>query len=627
MTLQEFISNNFAELVGLIYIWLILTKENFLDEKDIRKFMDIFYCECVELVAFNLEKVTGYWSEPTVSRILLSAVGYVLRAALVYLFIRCIWPHENSKKAKVLLAVPIYFCTLCGISPLFTDFVYGFTADNHFTRGPLGWIFMVTVIGYVLLFVYYIVRKRNIIQKIDTVILLLIAFFIIASTVMSTLFDLEWMGRLSIVYGMIFCLFALDANKLKRTIYVLQENEELKAALEELRVTKQEAEQANRAKTDFLLRMSHDIRTPMNGIMGMLEIEDRCADDVERLGECREKIRDSSKILLDLVNEVLDMSKLESGEIILEHIPFDLDVESKEVYYSVKKQADDRDIEIVQEDCEVIHNRLIGSPIHLKRLMLNIIGNAVKYNKEHGKIYITCKEVDNDGKTMQLKFTCRDTGIGMSPEFLEHVFEPFTQENASPRTRWGGTGLGMSIAKNLAERMGGTISIESTQDVGTTVDVVIPFEIDASLPEKLQTQDGAEHDSIRDMHILLAEDNELNMEIAKYLLEEEGAKVTKAWDGQEDVDIFAQSAPGEFDIILMDVMMPALNGHEAARKIRAMNRSDAGSIPIVAMTANAFTEEKLASLEAGMNDHIIKPFRIELVVKTVANLVAEYRRG
>ena len=625
MTFQEFISNNFAEIIGLIYIWLILTKENFLEKKDVRKFMDIFCCECVELVAFNLEKVTGYWSEPTVSRILLSATGYVLRAVLVYMFIRCIWPHESSRKAKVLLEIPIYFCILCGISPFFTDFVYGFTADNHFTRGPLGWIFMATVIGYVLVFVYYIFRQRRGIQKIDTAILLLIAFFIIASTVMSTLFDLEWMGRLSIVYGMVFCLFALDANKLKRTIYALQENEELKAALEELRTTKQEAERANRAKTDFLLRMSHDIRTPMNGIMGMLDIEDRYADDVERLAECRGKIRDSSKILLELVNEVLDMSKLESGEIVLEHIPFDLGVESKEVFYSIKKQADDRDIEIVQEDCGVTHNRLIGSPIHLKRLMLNIIGNAVKYNKEHGKIYITCKEVGDDGKIMQLEFICRDTGIGMSPEFLEHIFEPFTQENASPRTRWGGTGLGMSIAKNLTERMGGTITVESTQGEGTTFDVIIPFEIDASIPEESQVQDGAEQYSIRDMNILLAEDNELNMEIARVLLEEEGAKVTLAWNGQEAVDIFAESAPGEFDVILMDVMMPALNGHEAARQIRAMNRPDAGAIPIVAMTANAFTEEKLASLEAGMNDHIIKPFRIELVVKTVASLVAEYR--
>lgn len=626
MTFQEFISNNFAEIIGLIYIWLILTKENFLDRKDIRKFMGIFYCECVELVAFNLEKVAGYWSEPTVSRILLSATGYVLRAVLVYLFIRCIWPHEGSRKAKVLLEIPIYFCILCGISPFFTDFVYGFTADNHFTRGPLGWIFMATVIGYVLLFVYFIFRQRRGVQKIDTAILLLIAFFIIASTVMSTLFDLEWMGRLSIVYGMVFCLFALDANKLKRTIYALQENEELKAALEELRITKQEAERANRAKTDFLLRMSHDIRTPMNGIMGMLDIEDRCADDLDRLAECRGKIRDSSKILLDLVNEVLDMSKLESGEIVLEHIPFDLGVESKEVFYSIKKQADDRDIEIVQEGCSVTHNRLIGSPIHLKRLMLNIIGNAVKYNKEHGKIYITCKEVGDDGTNMQLEFICRDTGIGMSPEFLEHIFEPFTQENASPRTRWGGTGLGMSIAKNLTERMGGTITVESTQGEGTTFDVIIPFEIDASIPEESQIQDGTEQYSIRDMNILLAEDNELNMEIARVLLEEEGAKVTLAWNGQEAVDIFAESAPGEFDVILMDVMMPALNGHEAARQIRAMNRPDAGAIPIVAMTANAFTEEKLASLEAGMNDHIIKPFRIELVVKTVASLVAEYRR-
>ncbi len=625
MTFQEFISNNFAEIIGLIFIWLILAKESFLDKKDVRGFLTIFYCECAELIAFNLEKVTGYWSEPTVSRILLSAIAYVLRAVLVYLFIRCIWPHENNQKAKVILTIPLCICTLCGLSPFFTDVVYSFSDDNHFCRGPLGWVFMTVVIGYVLVFIYYIIRKWRNIQRVDTAILLLIAFFIIASTIMSTVYDLEWMGRLSIVYGMVFCLFALDANKLKRTIYALQENEELKAALEELRVTRQETEKANRAKTDFLLRMSHDIRTPMNGIMGMLDIEDRCADDVERLGECREKIRNSSKILLDLVNEVLDMSKLESGEIVLEHIPFDIGEEAKEVFYSVRKQAEDKDIEIIQEGCSVSHARLIGSPVHLKRLMLNIIGNAVKYNKEHGKIYITCKEVSCDGTTMQLEFKCQDTGIGMSPEFLEHVFEPFTQENATPRSRYGGTGLGMSIAKNLAEQMGGTITATSVQGEGSTFDVILPLEIDTSEPEKTTAVDDAENYSLRDVRILLAEDNELNMEIASFLLEEQGAKVTQAWNGQEAVDIFAESVPGEFDLILMDIMMPVLDGHEAARKIRAMDRADAGSIPIVAMTANAFTEEKLASMEAGMNDHIIKPFNIDQVVKTVATLVAEYR--
>ena len=626
MTFEEFFSNNFAELVGLIFIWIILNIENGLEQKDIRRFMNIFYCECIELLAFNLEKIVGYWSEPTGLRIVLSAVAYILRALLVYLFVRYIWPHEDSKTAKVLLIVPVLVSVVLSISPFFTKLVYFFDEKNHFVRGPLGWVFMIIVIGYVLLFVYYVIKQRRKSKKIDFAILLLIALFIIVSTIMSTVYDLEWLGRLSIVYGIVFCIFGLDIGNLKRTISVLKENEDLKAALKELELTKQEAEKANRAKTEFLLRMSHDIRTPINGIIGMLEIAQRHKEDLEKQNECREKIKSSSMILLDLINEVLDMSKLESGEIVLEHEPFDLEKVSREVFYSVKKQADDRDIEIIQENCSAENARLIGSPLHLKRLMLNIIGNAVKYNKDHGKIYITCQELESDGKTIQLEFKCRDTGIGMSPEFLEHIFEPFTQEKNSSRSKYAGTGLGMSIAKSLVDKMGGKITVESTKGEGTTFDVIIPFEIDHSAAKQKENKKDTQAYSIEGMNILLAEDNELNMEIAKLLLEEEGAKVTEAWDGQETVDLFEKSAVHEFDVILMDIMMPVLDGYEAAKKIRLLEREDAKTVPIIAMTANAFAEDKLASKKAGMNEHISKPFDTKLLVETLAKTVQKGKK-
>ncbi len=635
MTVESFLSYNFAEIIGLIFIWIILKKENVLDKEDICKFMSIFYCECAELIIFNLEKVTGYWSEPTALRIILSAAAYVLRALLVYLFIRFVWPHENNNKAQVILSIPLFICVVSAVSPFFTDKVYSFNDTNHFVRGPLGWVFVITVIGYVFLFVYYIIRQHKANETINTMILLLITFFIISSTIMSTVYDIEWLGRLSIVYGMVFCLFALDANKLKNMIYVLQENEELKNALNELKITrekeksyqesllvaKQDAEQANRAKTDFLLRMSHDIRTPLNGIIGMLDVAEHYREDINKRDECKEKVRESALVLLELINEVLDMNKLESGTVILEHVPFDMKAISRNVSTLISKQAETRGIEIIEEDCNVPHYRLIGSPVHYKRIMTNILSNAIKYNKENGKIYITCRELPKDENTVNIEFKCRDTGLGMSPEFLEHIFEPFTQENENIRSEYGGTGLGMSITKKLTDKMGGTITVESQKNIGSTFDVIIPFEIDKNEEKDKKEEPEKITDSIRGLKILLAEDNDLNMEIAKFLLEKEGASVVEVQNGQEAVETFARSKFFEYDVILMDIMMPVMNGYEATKMIRKMDRPDAADIPIIAMTANAFTEDRIATKKAGMNEHIAKPLDIKLVLQTIARIV------
>ncbi len=392
-----------------------------------------------------------------------------------------------------------------------------------------------------------------------------------------------------------------------------------------LEEAKKSAEAANAAKTEFLLRMSHDIRTPINGIMGMLDIEDKFPDDVKKLAECRKKIRDASGMLLDLINEVLDMSKLESGEIQIEHVPFDLISTCKEVYYAISKQAEDKDIEIVQEDCSAKTNRVIGSPLHFKRIVMNIMGNAIKYNKDHGKIYINCKTFGDDQGKVNFEFKCRDTGIGMSPEFLKRIFEPFTQEDSNARTKYAGTGLGMSIAKSLVDKMGGTITVESVKNQGTTFDVILPFEIDKSAAKNETAEGNASEASIKGMKILLAEDNDLNMEIAKFLLEDEGALITEAWNGQEAIDAFMAASEDDIDVILMDVMMPVVDGYEATKKIRESGKANAKTIPIIAMTANAFIEDKRAALNAGMNEHIAKPLNMKKVAETVTKLVTAYR--
>lgn len=392
---------------------------------------------------------------------------------------------------------------------------------------------------------------------------------------------------------------------------------------EQLIAAKNEADLANASKTEFLLRMSHDIRTPINGIMGMLDIAERYPDDMNRQTECRRKIKDSSKILLELINEVLDMTKLESGEVVLEHVPFNINEVAIEVYNIIKKQAEERNIEIIQVDCGTKHKNLIGSPLHLKRLMMNILSNAIKYNKDHGKIYITCKEVSDEGNISNLEFKCRDTGVGMSPEFIEHIFEPFAQESGTARSKFGGTGLGMSIVEKLVKKMGGTIVVDSKKEEGSTFDVIIPFEINQSKRPETKVEEQKEKPSIQGLKILLVEDNDLNMEIAKFLLEEEGADVIEVWNGQEAVDAFKHSCRNSIDVILMDVMMPIMDGYQATQIIRSMDRSDAQSIPILAMTANAFTEDKIKAREAGMNAHISKPLDTKLLVETISKLVKE----
>ena len=389
----------------------------------------------------------------------------------------------------------------------------------------------------------------------------------------------------------------------------------------ELLMAAKKAEAANRAKTEFLQRMSHDIRTPINGICGMLDVADHYADDLEKQTECRGKIKEASHLLLELVNEVLDMSKLEADEMVLEETPFNLSSIAEEVFAVIEQIAAEQNIRIMWEKKEVIHRNLIGSPAYVKRVMMNILSNAVKYNKENGCIYISCREILSEQPEMTtMEFACRDTGIGMKDAFQKHIFEPFAQEHTGSRTKYAGTGLGMPISKKLVEKMGGTITFKSKEGAGTIFLIRVPFKIDLRADKREKQKDISEK-SLKGLHILLVEDNELNMEIAELMFRNEGAVVTKAWNGQEAVEIFKKSRPGEIDVILMDIMMPVMNGYEATKIIRSMGREDAKVIPIIAMTANAFTEDRLRAKEAGMNEHIAKPVDVNKLVKTIHELL------
>ena len=400
-----------------------------------------------------------------------------------------------------------------------------------------------------------------------------------------------------------------------------QEQEKDEKYKAELLIAAKKAEAANETKTELLQRMSHDIRTPINGICGMVNMADHYADDIEKQTEYRTKVKEASNLLLELVNDVLDMSKLESGEIVLEKIPFNLNKIFMEVFVVIEQMAAEQNIRIKWEKKEITHCALIGSPGYVKRVMMNILSNAVKYNRENGHIYISCIEIPSEQPEMTtMEFVCQDTGIGMTEEFQKCVFEPFAQEHTGSRTKFAGTGLGMAISRKLVEKMGGTITFESEKGVGTTFVIRVPFKIDLDA-DKHEEQTDASEKSIKGLNILLAEDNELNMEIAEFMLQNEGAHVSKAWNGQEAIEVFKKSEPGEFDVILMDIMMPIMNGYEATKIIRSLDREDAKVIPIIAMTANAFTEDRIRAKEAGMDEHVAKPVDVELLVKVIHKLV------
>ena len=422
------------------------------------------------------------------------------------------------------------------------------------------------------------------------------------------------------LYFLMFSIFWFWTYRTKRAHQKLEQEKDEKYKAE-LLIAAKNAEAANEAKTEFLQRMSHDIRTPINGIRGMVNMADHYADDMEKQTEYRTKVKEASNLLLELVNDVLDMSKLESGEVVLEESPFNLSRIFEEVLVVIEQIAAEQNIRIVWEKKEIIHRDLIGSPMYVKRVMMNILSNAVKYNRENGQIYISCREISSEQPEMTImEFVCRDTGIGMTDEFQKHIFEPFAQEHTGSRTKFTGTGLGMPITKKLVEKMGGTVTFESEKGVGTTFVIRVPFKIDLDA-DKREEQTDASEKSIKGLHILLAEDNELNMEITEFVLQNEGADLTKAWDGQEAVELFRNSEPGEFDVILMDIMMPVMDGYEAAKMIRFLDREDAKEIPIIAMTANAFTEDRIKAKAAGMDEHVAKPVDVELLIKVIHKLV------
>ena len=375
-----------------------------------------------------------------------------------------------------------------------------------------------------------------------------------------------------------------------------------------LQMAYEEADSENRAKTEFMNRMSHDIRTPINGIMGMVDIIRKNRDDREKVDDSLDKIQLSTRHLLELVSDVLDMSKLEAGMFEIHEDAFDISELMDEVAALVDAQLVESGITHRKNRSNIQHTALKGSSLQLRRIMVNLLSNAIKYNKSNGTIDTYAEELSCDGTTVWYEFKIVDTGIGMSEEFIkEQLFKPFTQEKNDARTLYRGTGLGMSIVKALLDKMGGSIEVESQLGEGSTFTFRLPFKVDENAIETKKEEQSSGEQKLEGKQILLVEDNEINMEIAEFYLKELGIVVDKAWNGKEAIDKFEESAPGTYDLILMDIMMPVMGGREAARRIRTLERPDAETVRIYAMTAQVSSESVHKCLASGMNGHIAKP--------------------
>lgn len=383
----------------------------------------------------------------------------------------------------------------------------------------------------------------------------------------------------------------------------------------------QKADAANAAKTAFLTRMSHDIRTPLNGILGLIEIEELKDGDMQVARESRAKARVAANHLLSLINDILEMGKIEDRKLTLEHAPFNLKELCDDALVLCKLRASGNGITLQDNSLPYTTGPyMIGSPTHIRRIIINLLDNSIKYNKRGGSVTFSSQTKPLDDGRALFCFSVSDTGIGMAPEFLKHIYEPFAQEGDDARSKFQGTGMGMPIVKSLIDLMGGTIEISSEVGAGSTFNVQIPLDIDKN-PQARERADGqANSCSLAGMNVLLAEDNELNAEIAQALLESEGIVVTRTADGNETVDLYVGRPAGSFDAILMDIMMPGMDGYEATRAIRLSEKADAADIPIIALTANAFAEDAQAAHDAGMNAHLPKPLDFNKLKNMLARI-------
>ena len=586
-----------AILSFFIWFFLVLQKERSKVDKDIQTIILLgtfllFNDALAYITKYNSFSFTYYLVRT--SNFCVFAISYILVIAMGKYFADFIKPNKSEAKLFKIVEIYAIVSLIVLVISQFTNFYYYFDEFNIYHRTKYYPLCQTLSVIALISYSYVLLKNKNKVAKNE--------FYAGAIYIGIPAFCSMIQA---FVYGFPLLNIALVVSS---WILFMAREMDIRNQLEE----------AICSKDEFLSNMSHDLRTPLNGILGILEINARNEDNKDLVRENRKKAKVAAEHLLSLLNDVLELSKLDSKNVKLANNSFSMYELLNEVETISKLKADDYHVNIICDyKKEDFSNDLVyGSPLHIKQILLNIVDNAIKYNKENGSVFIkvVCKQLKED--KVEYTFTIKDTGIGMSNKYLEHIFEPFSQEKTDARSVYKGTGLGMSIVKNLIELMHGNIYIDSKVNEGSIFLIKLPFNI--SNEEYVPIKEN-KNINIAGKRILVVEDNDLNREIVTMLLIDKGVIVSEARDGLEALETFKNSKEHEFDLILMDIMMPVMDGYTASKEIRKLNRSDI-SIPIIALTANAFLEDTVKSKEAGMNDHLSKPFKIE----ELANLISKY---
>ncbi len=753
---NDFLTINYAAAIGLTFLLLFILSNGHLDKKIKKVFLILIAVEAVEAIVYSLELWTATFETLSLWRIFFSAVGYSVRPIILYAIFSLVI-RNRSKKFKIWCAVPAIFNIFIAFSAFFTDVVYGYTQDNHFVRGPLGYTSLVILVGYmVAVFLYTVIQNKKMVQA-EVYMLLTIIVVSIVSLLIEAIFEVRSINRTTLVLAIIFYYMyfisdtyknsidesrrmlkekeeeglqllaaiqqsydmVVSVNLTKNTYHlfsnetfvtqgdkivgnfddiinihrtkVVDEHKEIyyntfsrkallkahkdgqksvylqyqqmddegvphwlgthtmftknpysddvteitisrnidkrikkeaaaKAALEE---AMQKAEYANKAKSHFLSTMSHDIRTPMNAIVGMTNLAINSIDDKEAATNYLKKVQLASNHLLTLINDVLDISKVESGKTVLMPFAFSLSKEMEKLATIVAPQIEERMQKLEINTGELLVDYVYMDQVRLSQVMMNVLSNAIKYTHTGGHIRVTLssKTIDSTAKKARIVYRVEDNGIGMSEEFQKDMYSAFARENIVLKNKIQGSGLGLSICKQMVELMGGTIECISEVGKGTTFIITVDVPIaNTPLGEENSNDKLDDASDLQGVKILVAEDNDFNWEISHELMKMNGVETVRAVNGQECVNIISNASDGEFDLILMDIQMPIKNGYEATQEIRSSNREYLKKIPIIAVTADAFAEDIDRCLDAGMNAHIAKPIDIQKLLEVIRSV-------